>query len=65
MYEWCGLLKFSNIGSDEKLQIESYIERIKGLFMIADRRIAETSGVGLSAILPLEKKFVYRCDNYT
>ena len=32
---------------------------------MADRRIVETSGVGLSAILPLETKYVYWCDNYT
>ena len=41
------------------------IERIKGLISMTDRRIVETSGVGLSAIMQHETKYVYWCDNYT
>ena len=49
--EWCGLLKISIIGESWNIEDKILIEEIKGLILIADRRTAETSGVGLSAIL--------------
>ena len=49
--EWCGLLKISIIGESWNIEDKILNEEIKGLILIADRRTAETSGVGLSAIL--------------
>ena len=49
--EWCGLLKISIIGESWNIEDKILFNEIKGLILIADRRTAETSGVGLSAIL--------------
>ena len=65
MNKWCGLLKISIIGELWNIEDKILIEEIKDLILIADRRTAETSGVGLSVIFPLETKSVCRCDNYT
>ena len=50
-HEWCGLLKISIIGESWNIEDKILFNEIKGLILIADRRTAETSGVGLSAIL--------------
>ena len=51
--EWCGLLKISIIGESWNIEDKILFNEIKGLILIADRRTAETSGVGLSSIMLL------------
>ena len=63
--EWCGLLKISIIGVSWNIEDKILFKEIKVLNQVADRQSAKVSGVGLSAILALETKFVYRCDYYT
>ena len=50
--EWCRLLKISIVGVSWNIEDKILFKEIKVLNQIADRQIAKTSGVGLSAILP-------------